>query len=82
MHILAPTLWVCISRMGCSPILWDGISNHRNFSMIELSRKMKSIRTPEGWEKLAWAPKNMLLNGTYLWDKHVCRLFLLSRFIY
>jgi len=37
---------------------------------VELSRKMQKIRTSAGWEKMAWAPKNMVLNGTYLWDKH------------
>lgn len=79
MHDLAPALWVCIGRMGCAPNLWDGMSNHSNFTMVELSRKMQSIRTPEGWDKLPWAAKNFLLNGVYLWDKHV-RLYSLPAY--
>ncbi|KAF5380777.1 hypothetical protein D9757_007119 [Collybiopsis confluens] len=69
-HALGPTLWVCISRMGAAPILWNGTSNRTDFSMVELSKKMGNIRTAEGFEKLAWASKNILLNGIYLWDKH------------
>ncbi|KIK70024.1 hypothetical protein GYMLUDRAFT_91000 [Collybiopsis luxurians FD-317 M1] len=70
MHNFGPTLWVCISRMGTAPVLWNGISNRTDFGLVELSRKMQNIRTPEGWEKVAWPSKNIVLNGTYLWDKH------------
>jgi len=70
MHTLGPVLWVCISRMGSFPVIWDGMSNRSDFSMVELSKKMQNIRTAEGWEKTAWATKNIILNGVYLWDKH------------
>ncbi|THU99962.1 Glutamyl-tRNA amidotransferase subunit A [Dendrothele bispora CBS 962.96] len=71
MHILGPTLWVCVARMGCIPILLGGSSGVQGFYINELTKKLdESIKSKRGWDSLPWAPKNMILNGMYLWDKH------------
>ncbi|KAJ3784285.1 amidase signature enzyme [Lentinula aff. detonsa] len=70
MHDLGATLWVCIARMGSLPVLWGGMSGRSGYQMTELTKKMHNIRTEEGWDNTPWSPKNMILNGTYLWDKH------------
>ncbi|KAF9058472.1 amidase signature enzyme [Rhodocollybia butyracea] len=58
------------SPHGKFPRLLGEMSNRSDFSMVELSKKMQNIRTAKGWEKVAWASKNTILNGAYLWDKH------------
>ncbi|KAJ3718459.1 putative amidase [Lentinula raphanica] len=70
MHEIGATIWVCIARMGSLPVLWGGMSGRSGYQMTELTKKMQNVRTEEGWEKTLWSPKNMILNGTYLWDKH------------
>ncbi|KAJ3801082.1 amidase signature domain-containing protein [Lentinula aff. detonsa] len=72
MHDLGATLWVCISRMGSLPVLWGEMGGRSGYQMTELTKKMYNIRTEEGCDNTPWSPKNMILNGTYLWDKHVC----------
>ncbi|KAJ3852362.1 amidase [Lentinula lateritia] len=66
MHALSMDLWLMVVRMGCVPGLMGGVIGRQGFYQNQLTTKMSALRTPEGWDKLPFTAKNMILNGVYM----------------
>ncbi|KAK7440066.1 hypothetical protein VKT23_017315 [Stygiomarasmius scandens] len=66
LHTISPTLWLCIMRMGCVPGFMGGAVGRQGFYMNQLTTKMGSLHTAEGWKKAPWSAKNMIMNGVYM----------------
>ncbi|KAJ3768645.1 hypothetical protein FB446DRAFT_815172 [Lentinula raphanica] len=66
MHSIAMDLWLMIVRMGCVPGVMGGVIGRQGYYQNQLTTKMSALSTPEGWDKLPFTVKNMVLNGVYM----------------
>ncbi|KAJ3781227.1 putative amidase [Lentinula aff. detonsa] len=62
MHALPMDWWLMIVRMG----VIGGASGRQGFHQNQLTTRMSALRTPEGWDKLPFTVKNMVLDGVYM----------------
>ncbi|KAJ3991363.1 amidase signature domain-containing protein [Lentinula boryana] len=69
MHALSMDLWLMIVRMGCVSSVIGGASGRQGFHQNQLTTGMSALRTPEGWDKLPFTVKNMVLDGPELYGK-------------